>query len=1079
MAFYADLHLHSKFARATSSDADLEHMALWAAKKGVGVLATGDFTHPGWLAEITNKLVPAEPGLFRLRPDLEEWVAQQLPAAARQPLRFILQVEISTIYKQGDRTRKVHHCIYMPHLAGVKRLVAHLARIGNLKADGRPILGLDSRDLMKITLESCDDAFLIPAHIWTPWFAVLGSKSGFESIAECYADLTPHIFALETGLSSDPPMNWRLSQLDRFQLVSNFDAHSPAKIGREACVFDCALDYFAMRDALRTGRGYSGTVEFFPEEGKYHLDGHRQCGVCCEPEETREYRGFCPTCGKELTVGVMHRVCALADRPEGARSPNAKPFRSLIPLAEVLAEIHRVGPGSRKVADAYEKLVRDLGPELFILEQAPVQEIQKAGSALLAEGIARMRQGRVHRRAGYDGEYGVIRLFTDDELARRDGVSLLFEMPDQEAQTLKPAVSQVSKPAEAVKPEALPTRTHPADLEVGDTANSEICATELPLACDALAGLDPEQRAAAEIAAGPLLIIAGPGTGKTRTLTHRIAYLVAHHGVAPENVLAVTFTNRAATEMKERLHKLLPSTAASISVITFHGLGWRILREHGPRLSLPASFRIASPAERLALLRDRFKLSAQKAARLLKHVSEWKQGAATPANAEVIAANAAFRERGWVDFDDLIAQPVELLEKHPDLREQYRQRFRHVSVDEFQDIDARQYRLVQLLAPTDGSLCVIGDPDQAIYSFRGTDTRFFRQFAADYPAVRTVQLRRNYRSSRAIVQGAIQAIAPSSLVEDRVLEVLNANDTKITIHEAPTDKAEAEFVVHTIEQLIGGSGFFAFDSGRVESSESRSDYAFSDFAVLYRTGAQADTIVEALARSGIPFQRHSHVPLAEREDVQTLLAATRAQPDELPVFDRLKAALENPRSEIRNPKESRSPKAKDESPVASGGSDLGFLSDFILRFSDSASRCGRDLARFESELALLSDADLWDPRADRVSLLTLHASKGLEFPVVFLTGCEDGLLPLRFGGKEDAATLSEERRLFFVGMTRARERLLLTHAKKRLWRGQLRQQPLSPFVTAIEQELLERSQLPALKQLEKPTAAQLDLFGQR
>ncbi len=413
MPFYADLHVHSRFARATSRDLDLPHMALWAAKKGVAVLGTGDFTHPKWFAEIKEQLVPAEPGLFRLKPQFEQWCAEQFPAFAAQPTRFLLQVEISTIYKKGDKTRKIHHLHYMPDLASVERFNARLGRIGNLASDGRPILGLDSRSLLEITLEASDGAFLIPAHIWTPWFAVLGSKGGFDSIVECYGDLAPHIFALETGLSSDPPMNWRLSQLDRFTLVSNSDAHSPGKIGREACVFDCALDYWAMRNALMTGRGYGGTVEFFPEEGKYHLDGHRACGIRCEPDETKQHGGICPVCGKELTIGVLHRVGELADRPDGGTREKTAPFRSLVPLPELLAEIHRVGAGSRRATENYEKLLSAVGSELFILEQAPLDELRKADSALLAEGIRRMRAGEVTREAGYDGEYGVIRVFNE------------------------------------------------------------------------------------------------------------------------------------------------------------------------------------------------------------------------------------------------------------------------------------------------------------------------------------------------------------------------------------------------------------------------------------------------------------------------------------------------------------------------------------------------------------------------------------------------------------------------------------------------------------------------------------------
>src|SRR5215470_1782467 len=307
MGFHGDLHVHSKYSRATSRDLDLEHMAWWAARKGIGVIGTGDCVHPAWLTEIRDKLVPAGGGLFRLKPELEAQIWKTLPPACVAPVRFMLSVEISTIYKKADRTRKIHHLIYASDFEAVDRLAASLGRIGNIASDGRPILGLDSRDLLEITLESGQHSYLVPAHIWTPWFAALGSQSGFDSIEECYGDLAPHIFAVETGLSSDPPMNRRVSGLDRFTLVSNSDAHSPPILGREACAFATELDYFAIRRALETGIGYGGTVEFFPEEGKYHLDGHRLCGVRLEPAETRSHEGLCPACGKPLTVGVLSR----------------------------------------------------------------------------------------------------------------------------------------------------------------------------------------------------------------------------------------------------------------------------------------------------------------------------------------------------------------------------------------------------------------------------------------------------------------------------------------------------------------------------------------------------------------------------------------------------------------------------------------------------------------------------------------------------------------------------------------------------------------------------------------------------
>src|SRR5580700_4659258 len=321
MRFHADLHVHSKYSRATSRDLDLEHLYYWAARKGIAVVGTGDCVHPAWLAELKDKLVPDAPGLFRLKDDIAEAIAQKLPVSCRGPVRFMLSVESSTIYKKGDRTRKVHHLIYAPDFPTVDRITARLARIGNIASDGRPILGLDSRDLLEIALDGGPGAYLVPAHIWTPWFAALGSQSGFDSIVECYGDLAPHIFAVETGLSSDPAMNWRLSFLDRYRLVSNSDAHSPGKLGREATAFDGEMDYFAIKSALETGAGYAGTVEFFPEEGKYHLDGHRKCAARLTPRETLANGGRCAVCGEPVTVGVLHRVEMLADRSEAEAVP--------------------------------------------------------------------------------------------------------------------------------------------------------------------------------------------------------------------------------------------------------------------------------------------------------------------------------------------------------------------------------------------------------------------------------------------------------------------------------------------------------------------------------------------------------------------------------------------------------------------------------------------------------------------------------------------------------------------------------------------------------------------------------------
>ena len=325
----------------------------------------------------------------------------------------MLTGEISTIYKRDGKTRKVHHVVCAPDFDHVRRLCTALERIGKLHSDGRPTLGLDSRDLLEMVLDCGPGAFLFPAHIWTPWFSVLGSKSGFDSVEACYGGLSDHIFAVETGLSSDPAMNWRLSALDRYRLVSNSDAHSPANLGRNACVFSCALDYFAMRRALETGIGYDGTIEFYPQKGKYHLDGHRGCGVVLPPEETRRLGGRCPVCGRALVMGVLYRVTELADRPEGAVRPGGEAYRYAIPLAEILSELEGVGPASKRVMRRYETLLHELGPELPLLVSEPLDKVGRAGSEELAEALRRMRAGAVSRTPGYDGVYGRIRLFPD------------------------------------------------------------------------------------------------------------------------------------------------------------------------------------------------------------------------------------------------------------------------------------------------------------------------------------------------------------------------------------------------------------------------------------------------------------------------------------------------------------------------------------------------------------------------------------------------------------------------------------------------------------------------------------------
>jgi DNA helicase-2/ATP-dependent DNA helicase PcrA len=417
MKFYADLHIHSHYSRATAKNLDLENLYVWAQLKGIHIVGTGDFVHPGWLKELEEKLEPAEEGLFKLKDQYAAPMDAHVPQACRMPVRFMLTVEISNIYKRLDRVRKVHNLIWSPSFEAAKKIQAKLDAIGNIKSDGRPILGLDSRDLLEITLEADPMNLFVPAHIWTPWFSALGSMGGFDRMQDCFADLTGHIYAVETGLSSDPLMNWRLKQLDPFILVSNSDAHSPAKLGRECNLFDTEFSYRGIFNTLKNPQdnGLASTLEFFPEEGKYHYDGHRNCKTRLHPQETIKNKGLCPVCGKVVTVGVMARVEELADRPEGVKAPRARPYKSLITLPGLIGEAKDVGPASKAVEQVYQSMLASLGHEFYILCDAPIDQIKKSAGEVIAEGLSRMRQGQVEIAAGYDGEFGTIKIFSDKE----------------------------------------------------------------------------------------------------------------------------------------------------------------------------------------------------------------------------------------------------------------------------------------------------------------------------------------------------------------------------------------------------------------------------------------------------------------------------------------------------------------------------------------------------------------------------------------------------------------------------------------------------------------------------------------
>jgi DNA helicase-2/ATP-dependent DNA helicase PcrA len=842
-----------------------------------------------WLAELKEQLEEADPGFYRLKDSLRnnfdatEALAARLPKpfrASNDPgCRFVLTGEISTIYKKGDKTRKVHHLVILPNIKAAETFQNLLDRVGNIRSDGRPILGVDSRDLLRLLLDADDRSLLIPAHIWTPWFSALGAKSGFDSIDECYGDLTPYIPAIETGLSSNPPMNWALSSLDQFSIISNSDAHSPDKLGREATIFEMEPSYSSLSRALRLEtegqkkEDVAGTIEFYPQEGKYHYAGHRKCGVSVAPEDAVPDR-LCPQCGKPLTGGVISRVLELANRPVDEwgvcppswRGTNKRPYVSLIPLRELLGEALNTGCASKKVEVSYAALIEKAGREIDILMDMPIDKIEAqiipfVSGELLAQAIARMRAGEVFIQAGYDGEYGVIRVFDprneDPRKRARDGT--LFG--EEAANPPAPSFSQ--KPARAAKilPQPVDARTPEANR---------------PFSPDA------EQKEAVLYTGTRALVIAGPGTGKTATLSARIAHLV-QNGVGGASILAITFTVKAAGELRERIAKTVAASGdIAIVAATFHALCASILKEQ-TQTALFNNFRILDSDERDRLLREICQdagreralkerslgdyIDGRKRLLMLPHektpfllagesggaetiVRHWAfDGAGAEFNAEKDLLYGAYQDRlrkeGAYDFDDLVTETVRLLAEHPRVLSHYRKRFRFIFVDEYQDINFAQYALIRLLTSKTTSLWVIGDPNQAIYAFRGADKRFIASFKTDYPEARIFHLTRSFRCAAPIMTAA------GRLVDADVHSAIAGDAALFRSHYA-SEKAEAEAIARKIAALIGGTSFFALDSGTAEGNTG--GVAMEDCVVLVRMAILADPIATALADHGIPFR---------------------------------------------------------------------------------------------------------------------------------------------------------------------------------------------------------------------------------
>ena len=1100
--FRADLHIHSRFSRATSKSLTLPLLAAWARVKGLDVLGTGDITHPGWRAEIGEHLeFDDSTGLYRLRDDAH--AGALLPQYAGRTRagrpRFMLQGEVSSIYKRGGKVRKVHNLVYFPDLDTAERFAQKLSAIGNLNADGRPIIGLDSHDLLEMVLDSGPQSYLVPAHVWTPWFSLFGSKSGFDSIEECFGDLSPQVFALETGLSSDPDMNWTWSALDRFAMISNSDAHSGENLGREANMFSGDISYQGIWESLKSRSRmdcrFAGTVEFFPEEGKYHLDGHRNCKVVMSPAEARQSGGLCPVCGKALTEGVLSRVMALADR-EGPQQPAGHPgFRSLIPLPEIIGEIVSCGVKSRKVMDRHVEIINRFGSELTVLLDVPEDDLAQYFEPL-GEAIARMRRGEVIRRGGFDGEYGVIRVFSDVErkelVVHRGQLSLSgLALPDLPADgCADEAPGKKDKKSRAAKDKTAP-----------GSAGHALLADKAPLLSldkDAERGVAPESPPAPPlkktatpfvynddqqeaIVAGPepVLVLAGPGTGKTRTLIGRIEHLLAQ-GVAAQKILALSFTRRAALELDQRLSAALaakndapacapppeaapqgpagqdhppPAGKADMPATdTMHAIAfvlWHKVLDAPVLMSEEAAFRVfcdASAESDSARLRVAWQAVNLARETLTPCAEEWQ-----PYLEAYIRHKASWN---LVDYTELIEFWREQIDNGL-----FTPPWEHVLVDEIQDLTPLQLTVIKNLLPADGQgFFGIGDPNQSIYSFRGAHGRAHRFFTESWPDLKIINLTENYRSAGEILRTAGPVLGDQAVGE--LPQALFTPPNEIRLFEAPSAESEAAWVADQIARLLGPTSHTLMDAAAGNETPLGEDpLSPGDIAILVRLGALMHPFKEALIRRGIPCS----VPT---EEVFWADARVRSIIDAAGVF--LGIVEGNPDEALNCPDRVL---AKGPLGVAAYLRDTAPFDDMFWR-SSAFKGLIRAFDAYQGWTGLINwvnlqnELELVRGKSEKVQIMSLHASKGLEFTAVFMPCLEDGLMPFAgpaflAGQNSDPGKINfaEEARLFYVGATRARQGLYLSHAARRRLYGRELQLLPSPLLKKLPDKWIKHSRL--------------------
>jgi superfamily I DNA/RNA helicase len=888
---------------------------------------------------------------------------------------------------------------------------------------------------------------------------------------------------------------------------------------------------------------FLGTFEFYPEEGKYHLDGHRKCGVRSWPQESKKNSCNCPVCGKPLTLGVLYRVEELADRDQGEKPEKNKPFYSIVPLVEILSEIYRVGPQSKKVLKSYEAVLRAFGPEFDILQNISIDKIEHAGIPLLGEAVKKMRNRKIDIFPGFDGEFGQVRIFNEAEREKKQAQKHLF---------ISPLLSENKK--ERASQDIIPIKTGQQKEKESNT-NSCLQSPKTVKKIADLEDLNEQQKRAVKHEGSPLLIVAGPGTGKTLTLTHKIAHFILKKGVPADNILAVTFTNKASQEMKERLALLLGEKGSLPFVATFHTLCFHILKG----LKNKSQYTIINEEDRNHLINEAVSLTKESGLEtplpiktFIEMIVSAKQKILEPSDnlTEVAREYQCEAEtlrrvystyqnilsaQGVYDYEDLIFKVVKLFETGKNICRKYQELYKHIFVDEYQDLNQGQYRIIRALAPQDKDIFVIGDPDQSIYGFRGSDVKYFKKFIEDYPEAEVINLTRNYRSTETILEASYHVIRDQhvSVSGSRIYSEINGKKT-ISVLKHETEKSEAVAVGKIIEKMIGGVGMYSIDFGKVDDFTMNREMSFSDFAVLYRTGYQGKIFAKTFENAGIPYQMVSRENAYSRKGLKELLSYLKilsgfgsyADLERIVLltgsgigiktynifkkwcfqnkFTLQEALVNTGRFPIRGMNTSNQLKIEsivnqfNECKKGMGEmqvvEQLHYLrkkikqvdqaitsnrvtEEAFLEICRLAARYKNRTGDFFTTLSLQTDTDIYEFESEKVALMTMHAAKGLEFTVIFIVGCENGYIPYHRPDKK-TQDIDEEKRLFYVAMTRAREHLYFTHVNKRRIYGRVVERELSPFVEGIENILMsyETSKPKKKKKDNEKKQIQLKLF---